>query len=374
MPVMVFGEDSVFHLKSLALRRFVIVTDRVIVGTPLIDLVKENLPDGSESMVFSRIGVEPDFSEMSSEIEQIRAFKPDCFIALGGGSVIDTAKVLLFIYARPDKSLYDLTPLDYHGIKEKAKLIAVPTTSGTGSECTWAAVVSEKEGSMHRKLELASTEIMPDYAILDPVMVLSLPKSQTVSTAVDAITHAVEAYTSAWRNPFSDAMAEKALSLITENLQGVISDPANVEKRSLVHMGASMAGSAFSNSQIGLAHAMGHALGANFRISHGNSVGLYLPEVVKFNNRACAERYRTLNRLFPSILRDKNLSLTLSKFFKKIDQPLKVVDTGIQRSEYMAKIETLRDLTMESTGMLTNPREASSRDVIRMLESVAGKA
>lgn len=372
MPVMVFGEDSLFHLKSLDQRRFVIVTDRVIVGTPLLGLVKENLPEEAESLIFSRIGVEPDFSEMSSEIEEITKFKPDCFIALGGGSVIDTAKVLLYTYARPDKSLYDLTPLDYHGIKEKAKLVAIPTTSGTGSECTWAAVVSERDGGIHRKLELASTEILPDCAILDPVMVVSLPKPQTVSTAVDAITHAIEAYTSAWRNPFSDAMAEKALSLITSNLGGVLRNPADVEKRNLVHLGASMAGAAFSNSQIGLAHALGHALGANFKISHGNAVGLYLQKVTAFNNRSCSVRYRYLNSIFPREERKKSLSLTLENYFREIGQPLKIDEAGIKASEYAKKIDILRDLTMESTGMLTNPREATSLDVTHLLWSVAG--
>lgn len=370
MPTMVFGEDSLFHLKSLDERRFVIVTDRVIVSTPLLTLLKENLPEGSDYFLFSRIGVEPDFTEMSSEMESIREFNPDCFIALGGGSVIDTAKVLLFSYARPDKSLYELTPLDYLGIKEKAKLVAIPTTSGTGSECTWAAVVSEREGKVRRKLELASTEILPDYAILDPAMVISLPQSQTVSTGVDAISHAIEAYASAWKNPFSDAMAEKALSLISSNLLDVLSNPLNVEKRNLVHMGASMAGIAFSNSQIGLAHALGHALGADFHISHGNAVGLYLPKVVAFNNRNCTARYRHLNNIFQKSDRKRSLALTLESYFSEIGQPLFINETRVPVEEYTNKLESLMDLTMESTGMLTNPREASSRDVRRLLRSV----
>ena len=257
-PTIVFGEDSLSFLNSVKSRRCLIVSDRNLEKAGIVDNIKELLPEDCRTMIFSSIDQEPTFSQMTSAMDSIMKFKPDHIVAVGGGSVIDTAKVILFRYARPDLDFYDLTPLEYLGIKEAAKLIAIPTTSGTGSECSWAAVVSDEREK--RKNELASSEILPDYAILDPAVVTGLPRKQTVSTAVDAMTHAIEAYVSTWRNFYSDALAEKALELITGNIAEVLHDPGDIQARNSVHIGASMAGSSFSNSQIGLAHALGHAL------------------------------------------------------------------------------------------------------------------
>ncbi|MGC8515300.1 MAG: iron-containing alcohol dehydrogenase [Thermoplasmata archaeon] len=367
IPEIVYGEDSVSYLESSRHRRFLIVTDRNISRTVFPDLVKKNLPPGSSTMLFSDIGEEPAFEEMTSSIERIKEFAPDCIIALGGGSVMDSAKVIAFTYANPAKQIYDLTPLEYLEIRKKVSIIAIPTTSGTGSECSWAAVVSENDGQTKRKMELASTEILPETAILDPIFVTSLPPRQTVSTAVDAIVHAIEAYTSQWRNPYSDAMAIKALQMITSSIKTVIKEPSNIECRNNVHIGASMAGSAFSNSQIGLAHAMGHALGSCFRIAHGNAVGLYMPEVIKFNNAAVPDLYKKIRDAFPVDARKKDLYGTIRTFFAEIGQPLSIQECGIDTSDYEGKMETLVKLSMESTGSLTNAREADSDSIRRIM-------
>ena len=372
IPEIVYGEDSLSYLESTRHRRFLIVTDRNIARTDFPDLVMNNLPDASSSMLFSDIGEEPAFDEMTKSIERIREFAPDCIIALGGGSVMDSAKVIAFTYANPARQIYDLTPLEHLGIREKVSIIAIPTTSGTGSECSWAAVVSESDGLTKRKMELASTEILPETAILDPVFVRSLPLKQTVSTAVDAIVHAIEAYTSQWRNPYSDAMAIKALQLITGSIRSVIKDPLNIEFRNNVHIGASMAGSAFSNSQIGLAHAMGHALGSCFRIAHGYAVGLYIPEVIKYNSAAVPDLYRDIRNAFPADARKKDLYGTIRYFFEEIGQPLTIEECGIDASDYESKLETLVKLSMESTGSLTNARESDSDSIRSIMLKVRG--
>ena len=280
-PEIVFGEDALSFLNGLDFRKIAIITDENIKKSGLVSLVQRNLPEGSVTLVVSDIPEEPTLSDIKQRLGGVGDFAPDLILGLGGGSSMDAAKAIYAIYERPDLDIYDITPLVRLNLRKKAKLILIPTTSGTGSECTWAAVLSD-EGH-ERKNELASTEIIADYAILDPALVVKLPPGITRNTAVDAITHAVEARSSQWRNYYSDIFAEKAMELITHNLPIVMKDPENIKAREEVHIGASMAGIAFSNSQVGLAHAMGHSLGAHFRIPHGITVALYLPQVVEFS-------------------------------------------------------------------------------------------
>jgi len=369
-PEVVFGDDSLSYLGSLKIRRAVIVTDRFLKDSEPVNLVVSNLPEGAERMVVADVPPEPTYREMTASLDRIRSFEPDWFIAVGGGSSIDTAKVLFALYERPDISVYDITPLVRLNLRRKSRLAAVPTTSGTGSECSWAAVVSV-EGE-RRKHELASKEILPDVAILDPRMVVGLPREQTRNTAVDAVVHAVEAYTSTWRNPFSDALAEKALQLITPNLPVVLAEPGNIASREAVHIGASMAGLAFSNSQIGLAHALGHALGAYFKLPHGKCVGLFLPYVVSYNYQAVKERYDRLNTIFPDKVRAEGFTETLKNYFREIGQPLTLEEAGVGRGEFTQSLEELVRLASEDTGVTMNARDASTEDIRRVLWEASG--
>ena len=360
-PEIVFGEDSISYVSSLEIRKAVIVTDRNLLQTPIPGRVQGALPQGAESMILGDISEEPPLSEMTTHLERIKEFSPDWFVAVGGGSAMDTAKILFFLYERPDLSVYDITPLVKLGLRKKSRLMAIPTTSGTGSECTWAAVLSV-EGEK-RKHELASPEVLPDYAILDPSLVGSLPLEQTRNTASDAIAHAVEAYGSTWHNPFSDAMAEKALELILDNIIGVIKDSRNLELRNQVHIGASMAGLAFSNSQIGLVHALGHALGGRFKIPHGKAVALFLPHVVEFNYDACPDRYDRLNGIVPNQFRGGRLSDSLENILGAMGQVRSGKEAGIVESEYLSNLDDLVTLASESTGMVTNPKDSGSADL-----------
>ena len=360
-PQVVFGEDSISFLSSLDVKKAAIITDRNLLHTDLPGIVERALPPGTESMVLGDVSEEPPLSEMTTHLGRINEFAPDWFMAVGGGSAIDTAKILFALYERPDLTVYDITPLVKLGLRKKSRLIAIPTTSGTGSECTWAAVLTV-EGEK-RKHELASTEILPDYAILDPAFVISLPPEQTRNTASDAIAHAVEAYGSAWRNPYSDAMAEKALELILGAIPAVINDPKNMELRNQVHIGASMAGLAFSNSQIGLVHALGHALGGRFKTSHGKAVALFLPHVVAYNYDACPERYDRLNKIVPDRFKGARLSDSLENVLGAIGQARSGREAGIDALEFNSNLDELVLLASESTGMVTNPKDASSSDL-----------
>ena len=367
-PSIVFGEDSLSYLETVPFERILVVTDRNIENAGILKMVLSHFPETSEHALIADIPEEPTTDDIKVKLPRVGEFSPDLIIGLGGGSCMDAAKALFALYERPDLDIYDITPLQTLNLRKKARLILIPTTSGTGSECTWASVLSDKDHG--RKNELASPEIIADFAILDPGIVENLPETVSRNTGVDAITHAIEAYGSQWKNYYSDIFAEKAISLITTGLPEIINGKGTLHAREQVHVGASMAGLAFSNSQIGLAHAMGHSLGAHFRIAHGISVGLYLPGVVSFNQPEASERYATLNKLFPAEYRKENLAETLRKFFKEIGQPTNIRDSGIDSRKYADQMDSLVSLAEESTGLVTNARDADSRDIRAIFEEV----
>ena len=367
-PSIVFGEEALTFLNNIEFSRIAIVTDENIKRAGLVSMVLKELPENSESIVVADIPEEPTLADIKQRVKAVENFSPDLIIGLGGGSSMDAAKAIFTLYERPDLDMYDITPLVKLNLRNKARLILIPTTSGTGSECTWAAVLSD--GDHSRKNELASSEIIADHAILDPALVQRLPPGITRNTAVDAITHAVEARSSQWRNYYSDIFAEKAIELITNNLPIVLKDPENRKAREDVHIGASMAGIAFSNAQVGLAHSMGHSLGAHFRLPHGMTVALYLPLVVEFSEPEAKESYNALMMKMPEEFRKGNLADSLRAFFMAIGQPLNIKDCGIDRENYMNKMDSLVSLAEESTGGVTNPREASSSQLREMFEKV----
>lgn len=366
-PGIVFGKESLSFLNNLTFRKILVVTDSNIERLGLVELIKKELPEGSTLHVISSVPEEPTLADIKELVPEASNFGPDLIIGLGGGSCMDASKSLFALYERPDLDIYDITPLVPLNLRKKARLILIPTTSGTGSECSWAAVLSD--ASHKRKNELASPEIIADYAILDPALVSRLPRSITRNTAVDAITHAIEGGSSQWHNVYSDIFSEKAIELITNNITSALDD-SEPEARENVHIGASMAGLAFSNSQIGLAHAMGHSLGAHFRVPHGMSVGLYLPSVVDFSERSAQDRYAKMNSLFPVKYRKSGLGATLREFFLNIGQPLFVDQCGIDSIDYGRKIDSLVQLAEESTGTVTNPREAEGNEIADLFRGV----
>ncbi len=366
-PEIVYGPDSLQFLDTMEIRKAVIVTDRNIVAAGLLDVVKEHLPE-AELHIIDSIREEPSLEEIETASGTISGFEPEWVIGIGGGSSMDAAKLIFFRIARPDLDFFDLTPLTRLDLKKNLGLIAIPTTSGTGSECTWAAVITDSRDK--RKAELASPEVIPDIAVLDPVMVQNLPYEVTRNTATDALTHALEAYVSTWSNPYSDALARQAVSMITEGISEVVKNPSDADARSKVHIGASMAGSAFSNSQIGLAHAMGHALGAVFGKPHGTSVGIFLPGVVKFNSEVSGRRYEELNVQFAKAIRGTGLRESVLNFLRLLERPTIVSELGIDAETFRKSYGRMVDLSFESTGIVGNPRDVRKQDIQDILEEI----
>ncbi|MFW9879264.1 MAG: iron-containing alcohol dehydrogenase [Candidatus Thorarchaeota archaeon] len=279
-------------------------------------------------------------------------YGPDLIIALGGGSVIDTAKGIWVMYEYPDYNLDNISPFDekLYDFANKAKLIAIPTTSGTGSEVTWAAIISRFEDNAWRKMSLPHMSLVPTYAILDPIFPTGMPSKLTVNTAFDALAHAIEGYISSWRNEFSNALGLKAIELIFKHLPVVYKDGNNKEGRDLLHQAATMAGLSFSNSQVHIAHAMGHSFAAIFPIPHGEAVGLFLKYVTQFLLNSPLEPNESIE-VYSTIAKKLGWA-------KWSDDPKKaayiVVDKIIELQEKVGFISNLKELGIKKEAFYEN--------------------
>jgi len=368
----VIGEGALDYLEQLKGRRALVITDKTICSLGITDQVLERLRRaGLEVRVFDGVKPEPTRRVVEEAVEIARSFEPDLIIGLGGGSCMDVAKATFALYERPDLTLDEIVPLMELGLRKKAKLINIPTTSGTGADVTWAVVITDEAEEF--KMELASREVVADVAILDPRLPSTMPPRLTADTGLDALTHAIEAYTSKWHNDFSDALALWAIRAIFAYLPRAYRDGEDVEAREKLHNAATMAGLAFSNSQIGIAHAMGHALGALFKVPHGRSVAVFLPYTIEYNARVAAARYAEIADALglggqTAEEKAKALVEAIRRLLAEVGEPLKVAELGISRTDYEARLEALVDRAMSSTGTIASPREPGREDYERLFK------
>ncbi|MBI4675579.1 MAG: iron-containing alcohol dehydrogenase [Chloroflexi bacterium] len=289
-PFITFGQDALDYLDSLRGRHAFIVTDANIARFGLTDYVTEHLDNaGLTYTLFERVEPEPSLQTVRAAAAEMMRVQPDWIIGLGGGSCMDAAKAAWLLYERPDVDLEGVTPMEQFGLRSKARLIAIPTTSGTGSETTLAAVLTDIE--LHRKVTLGSYELVPDVAIVDPRFVMKLPPSVTADTGMDALTHAIEGYSNRMRNDFSDGLALNAIRLVLDYLPRAFANGEDAAAREHMHNAATIAGLAFGNSQTGLSHALGHSFGALFKVPHGRAVSLFLPYVIQYEVGSGMSRY-----------------------------------------------------------------------------------
>jgi alcohol dehydrogenase class IV len=369
-PKIAFGEDSLEALKELEGKRAYIVTDKVIRSLGYVDIVLKYLNEaGFDVEVFDEVKPEPSIEDIIAGAEKLSNFSPDWIIGLGGGSCMDAAKAMWVLYERPDVNLADISPLLKLGLSKKARLVCIPTTSGTGSEASWVMVITDER--QHFKMELASRELYPDISIVDPKLTLSMPKKLAAYTAIDALINAVEAYVSQWKNDFSDALAIKAAQLIFKYFLRVYENREDEEAREKMHNAATMAGLAYSNSQVGVAHSLGHAFGAIFKIPHGLATGVFLPYSIEFNAKEAAERYRELAEAIGIKAESAEeavvkLVAAVKDLMKKVELPLSVKEMGIKWEDYLSKLDDLVMKAEMSTCNFVNPRVPTSEDLKRL--------
>lgn len=343
--------------------RAFIVTDRFMYESGKVSYLTEPLEEmGIAYQVFSEVKPDPDIATVTKGISIMLDFHPQILLALGGGSAIDAAKAMNYLSAR-------------QGLAEKCLFVAIPTTSGTGSEVSKFSVISDPEKSA--KYPLVEDDMLPDAAILDAELVKSVPPAVTADTGIDVLTHAIEAFVSTEANDFTDAAAEKAIKLVRSNLLRVYHEPDNLEARQKMHHASCLAGMAFSNAGLGLNHSMAHTLGAHFHIPHGRANGILLPYVMAFNAgcldklTAVARRYAVIARLVkidgPSI-RQSAFSVVRStkQMIRRLGIPESIKVAGIEKEDFERVLDEMAEAAYQDSCTRTNPR-ACSKDEIREL-------
>ena len=316
---------------DLDCRKALILTDPGVNKAGLAELVKNALADFYVG-IYDNISSDPDLETVDAATNMARELKADCIVSVGGGSVIDTAKGVC-VTLKNDGKANDF--LNFLVLTEpQTPHIAVPTTAGTGSEVTNVAVLTSKGAG--RKLFIVDTRIMPNVAILDPRFTMSLPKDMTVSTAMDAMTHAIEAMTSTMANKICDGMALQAIRLINENLPLVVADGRNEKARLNLQLAATMAGWAFTIAQVGLAHGMAHTIGALHHVPHGVACGIVLPKVMRYNVDHAADKLAQVAQALgvnTAGMTECDAAMAaadaVEALMTKVDHPMRLRDMGV---------------------------------------------
>lgn len=272
--------------------KILIVTDSIISKLGLLDdLTKALALGGAEYVIFDAITPDAPIPLIEEGIEFYQAHGCDAIVAFGGGSSMDASKAIAAAVSNPGKTLRELAGY-FKGLNTPVKIYAVPTTAGTGSEVTVAAVISDPEN--HTKLVIVDTRLVPKMAALDPCLMTGLPPHITAATGIDALTHAIEAFVGKWANPYTDDMALSAVGLIFENLRTAYSDGKNLEAREKMALAATYAGLAFTRANVGYVHAIAHQFGGKYHTPHGLANAIMLPLVLKYSLPAITDRLALL--------------------------------------------------------------------------------
>jgi alcohol dehydrogenase len=279
--------DVGLELAALGCRKALVVTDGVLQKTDMVSKIVGSLGAACAG-VFSDVPHDSDVHAVDAGAQYGRAREADSIVSIGGGSVIDTAKGIAIVLTEGGSLL------DHQGYqllsRRQTPHVCIPTTAGTGSEVTYFAVIKDHENK--RKMIFGDHHIIPDVAILDPVLTAGLPPLLTAATGLDAFSHGLEALTSAQREPVSDALGLHAIRLITKHLPAAVSNGSDMVARGQMLIAATLAGAAFSNAQVGLLHAIAHVVGARHGVHHGTANAIAMPHVVRFNNDVVADRHR----------------------------------------------------------------------------------
>ncbi|MFB1050273.1 bifunctional acetaldehyde-CoA/alcohol dehydrogenase [Paraliobacillus sp. JSM ZJ581] len=385
-PKIYFEKNSVQYLAKMPkISKAFIVTDPMMVKLGYVDKVLYHLrkrPDYVHCEIFSDVEPDPSKETVMRGAAAMDSFQPDVIIALGGGSAMDAAKGMWLFHEHPET--------DFNGIKQKfldirkrvykypelgqrAQFVAIPTTSGTGSEVTSFTVITDKENNV--KYPLADYELTPDVAIIDPQFVMTVPKSVTADTGMDVLTHAIEAYVSNMANDYTDGIAIKAIQLVFEYLPQAYRDGSNELAREKMHNASTLAGMAFANAFLGINHSLAHKLGAEFHIAHGRANAILLPHVIRYNAKKPSKfvsfpkyEHFIADQRYAEIA--KNLGLPAStpeegveslvkaiyKLAKELNIPMSIAENGVNKKDFEAKVDYLADRAFEDQCTTANPK------------------
>lgn len=397
-PKVYFEPNAIKYLSEMeGLERVMIVTDESMVKLGFARRIIDQLNRRKNKVqyeVFAGVEPNPDIKTVKRGLEIMNTFKPNAIVALGGGSPMDAAKIMWLFYERPDADFTELVQkfadirkrtVKFPHLGQKAKFIAVPTTSGTGSEVTPFAVISDKEND--KKYPLADYAITPHVAIVDPVLVQTVPARPTASTGMDVLTHATEAYTSILANDYTDGLALRAIKLVFENLEKSVKE-FDKDAREKMHNASCLAGMAFANAFLGISHSMAHKIGGKFHTIHGETNATLLPYVIKYNGTRpgkvslwpkyehyqADERFQDIARMLglkadtPEQAVD-SYAQAVFELGKRVGTPMCFRDHGVDYEAFKAALPTLAMDAYEDQCTPANPRLALIKDMEGIMEA-----
>jgi alcohol dehydrogenase class IV len=372
-PLIVYGDNSLDYIAQIKGNKAFIVTDKNIVKLGLIKHVTDQLDAKKIKWeIFDEVEAEPSTDTIRKGGVAVGKYQPDWVIGVGGGSCMDAAKAVILLLARPELKPEELSINFDFNFREKARLMAIPTTSGTGSEASWAIVLTDTKDNY--KIGLGTPEDMPDVAILDPVMVMGMPPQVTADTGMDVICQAIEAYISSWGTSLTAGPALIATRLALEYLPRAYKDGNDVDARREMMNAAMMGGLSGSNSMFGLGHGTGHALGAIFHIPHGRTVGLFLPYTLEYiinDSEEATTKIAEIARYCGLIAESdkecaKALIAKIRALAKEIKQPLSVKDCGIEKAKYEKEMPGLISRALNEIMTMTAPRVPGTEDLDKL--------
>ena len=365
-----FGSGALSRLKEIPYRKVLIITDPFVVQSKMIDLITKPLSEGGITYeLFYDVVPDAPLDKISNGVKKFLEYKPEAIVAVGGGSAIDSSKAIREFALK----------IDPYG---EVGLIAIPTTSGTGSEVKSFAVVNDTTAKV--KYPLVSERLTAEEAILDAELVKSVPPAITADTGMDVFTHALEAYVSTAHNEFSSALAEKAIEICGVFLLRAYLDGSDMHARQKMHVASCLAGLAFNSASLGITHSMAHQLGALFHIPHGRANAMLLPHIVEFNANI-NKHSRSQKEYLPSVKRYANIAhiLGLSNYNevmsvrslvnwiqfmqKEMNIPLTIQEIGtITPDAYFAAVDKMADAALADACTPTNPRVPTKEDIIKI--------
>lgn len=356
------GLGSLENLKGLkGTKAVIVIGGNSVKANGSLERTENYLKEaGISSVVFSGVEADPSIETVMKGAAFFTQEQPDVILGLGGCSAIDAAKAMWVFYEYPDSTLEELAaPFAVKAMRNKAYFVAIPSTSGTGTEITGLSVITDREKGT--KYPIVSHELTPDVAIIDGELCESMPAHVTANTGLDALSHGVEAYVSNIADRYNDSLAKGSIDLVFKNLTTAHTEPNNKEARQAMHDASCMAGMAFTNVWLGIVHSMSHQIGGTFGIPHGCGNAILMPNVTRFNSKV-TEKYNDLAELF-----GKSTAEDFAQEIEALRASVGVVDSikeyGISQTDWDAKLDILTQNAMDDPCTLFNPRKPKFEEI-----------
>lgn len=369
-------ENIPHEFKSLGAKNILVLTDKTLEKIGTLQIVIDAIDSGELKIsgIFTEIPPDSSIDTINEVVKKYKDLNCDGILAIGGGSVIDTAKGTRMVLSQEKEDIMELAGCELISYGKHIPFIAIPTTSGTGSEATLVAVILNKIQNI--KMEFISYFLVPDVAVLDPRMTLTLPKKITASTGMDALCHAIESYTCLQKNPMSDAYAIAAIEIIRENLVNAVKNGNDKKIRLAMANASLMAGVSFSNSMVGLIHAIGHSVGAVAKVPHGDAMSILMPVCMKFNKDKLENEYSKLllyvagEKVYINTPKNKRADTTIEYIEKMLNElnelsglPTKLSEANVKKEDF----EAIAEKSLNDGAIIVNPKQVSYNDVINIL-------